>query len=69
MKTGDRIYCVRKGSWMNDYTIGKEYEVLSSSYRDGEIEVANDRGYTYYLDPQNFKLIKQVNIKDDYQIF
>lgn len=71
MKTGDRIFCVRKGRWMKDYTIGKEYKVLYSSYSTGSytIQVANDRGYTYYLHPENFKLIEPVNIKDDYQIF
>jgi len=69
MKTGDRIFCVRKGTWMKDYTIGKEYEVLAESLVTNTISVKNDKGNTYHLDSQNFKLIESLNTKDDYQNF
>ena len=71
MKTGDRIFCVRKGTQMTHYTIGKEYEVLAGSYGNGTgtISVRNDKGTTFYLNPNNFSLIESLNTKDDYQNF
>lgn len=53
---------------MQQYTIGKEYEILFRSDA-GTISVRNDKGTSYYLSSKNFKLIESVNIKDDYQNF